>query len=87
MPKGMVPGRAWSGLQGLEKVTVPAGTFTAYRVNTTLEASIDGNLSLFTTSRWFVPGVGIVRTRYTVRQAGLPEKEFRRELVRYKIPS
>lgn len=82
-PKGMVPGRAWSSVRGIEKIKVPAGSFDAYRTDTTLEANIDNRLTLFATTRWFVPGIGIAKTRYSVRSAGQPELEFRRELVRY----
>lgn len=85
IPSGSVPGRAWSLVRGMEKVTVPAGTFTAYRTDTTLEANINSQLSLFLTSRWFAPGVGIVKTRYVIRQIGQREQRFARELVRYKL--
>lgn len=82
VPKGMVPGRAWSRLRGVERVKVPAGVFDAYRTDTALEANINGRIAVFMTARWFVPGKGIVKTRYLIRQAGQPPKEFQRELVR-----
>jgi len=85
VPKGSVPGRGWSLVRGQETVTVPAGTFLAYRTDTTLEANVSGQLALFLTSRWFAPGVGIVKTRYVIRQVGQAEQQFARELVRYKL--
>ena len=84
VPKGKVPARAWSRFRGTEAIKVPAGSFKAYRTDTALEANISGRLTVFTTARWFVPDIGIVKTRYVIRQAGQPTKEFRRELVRYE---
>jgi hypothetical protein len=47
-------------VKAIESITVPAGTFDAYRV----ETSLDANPSILDSVFWFADGVGIVRQDY-----------------------
>lgn len=85
-----LPGRATSRFWGMQKITVPAGSFDAYRFESVLIATINGQPTAFPTTRWFVPGIGIVRTRTRLQVAspsgGREWREFEKSLVRYKKP-
>jgi hypothetical protein len=81
----LVPSQSHSRLRAVEKVTVPAGTFTAYRIDTELDAQLQEGIARFWTTRWFVPGIGPVRIRYTVQSPGQPEHTYLKELLRYKV--
>lgn len=80
-----VPSQAKSRLRCLEKITVPAGPFSAYRVDTVLETRLSDGFAQFWTTRWFAPGVGMVRTRYIVKTPQQPERVFTKDLIAYKI--
>ncbi|WP_395089175.1 hypothetical protein [Armatimonas sp.] len=81
----LVPSRSKSRLRCVEKIKVPAGTFTAYRVDTILETRLTDGLAHFWVTRWFAPGVGVVRTRYLVKAPGQAERVFTKDLLKYKI--
>lgn len=55
------PGNACSRVTAWEPVKTPAGTFPAWRIDTAFAANINGKLLQEINSRWFVPGVGLVR--------------------------
>lgn len=60
-----VPARAFSRLTMRETVKTPAGAFQAYRVDTNLTAFVEGSGAVhFPATRWFVPGIGIVREKF-----------------------
>jgi len=60
------PAQAYSRVHAPHEVVTPAGKFTAYRVDTALTTVIEGNSVTFPASRWFVPGVGIVKQVFRV---------------------
>lgn len=69
------PGQAFSRVREAEEVVTPAGKFPAYRVDTSLTTVIEGRPVSFPASRWFVPGVGIVKQSFRVGDA-IVEKEL-----------
>jgi hypothetical protein len=73
------PATAYSRIGPKEKVTTPAGTFDAYRVDTALTTIIEGRSITFPASRWFSPGVGIVKQRFRIGDA-----EVLKVLTNYK---
>lgn len=78
--KGAVaPATAYSRVLAPSEITTPAGKFNAYRVDTALTTIIEGNSVTFPASRWFAPGVGIVRQMFWVGNA-----RVEKELVSYK---
>ncbi len=81
----LVPSRGRSFLRVVESVTVPAGTFTAYRVDSVLETQLREGTSIFWTTRWFAPGVGIVKTRYFIHTPGQTDRAFNKLLLRYSV--
>ncbi|WP_309709507.1 hypothetical protein [Armatimonas sp.] len=81
----LVPSKGHSRLKAIEKVTVPAGTFTAYRVDSILETTTSGGASTYWTTRWFAPGVGMVKVRYIVNNPNQPNQLFLKELTSYKL--
>lgn len=44
------------------KIKVPAGTFSAYRLQTTVTTSVAGSSSTSTNNLWVAPGVGMVKS-------------------------
>lgn len=58
---------------GIESVTVPAGTWDAYRVDVSLEvtSSMTGTFATGTSSYWFVPGFAVVREESTMEGGGM----------------
>ena len=81
----LVPSKGHSRLKAIEKVTVPAGTFTTYRVESILETTIPGGANTYWTTRWFAPGVGLVKVRYIVHTTNQPDQLFLKELTSYKL--
>ncbi len=69
------PATAFSRVHASEEVVTPAGKFKAYRVDTSLTTIIEGRSVTFPASRWFVPGVGIVKQTFRVGNA-VVEKEL-----------
>lgn len=69
------PAQAFSRVHAPEDVTTPAGKFKAYRVDTALTTIIDGRAVTFPASRWFYPGVGIVKQTFRVGNS-VVEKEL-----------
>ncbi len=63
------PAQAFSRVQGIREVITPAGKFNAYRVDTALTTIIEGRSVTFPASRWFAPGVGIVKQTFRVGNA------------------
>lgn len=63
------PAQAYSRVQAAQEVITPAGKFKAYRVDTALTTIIEGRPVIFPASRWFVPGVGIVKQTFRVGNA------------------
>ncbi|MGC4042218.1 MAG: hypothetical protein QM758_00250 [Armatimonas sp.] len=61
--KSMVAGRAWTRVTRRQKMKITAGEFMAYRIDLRTELSGNGQNSALLASRWFVPGVGVIRTR------------------------
>lgn len=71
--------RAWYRVTAKEPITVPAGKYSeAYRVDTLIDTVIDKKRVLFPTTRWFVPGVGVVKMRFS-----LGKGVFTKELKKY----
>jgi len=78
---------------GMESVNVPAGTFEALRIDSTTTMEITVELSGFkvpttiagTIVRWYVPGVGYVRSVETSNMFDT-EVEVTTELTDYSIP-
>lgn len=67
---------------GEESVTVPAGTFKAWKLKTVTKRGSD----TVTAITWYAPGVGVVRTaRQEIRAGGKP-REDGSGLVNYTIP-
>lgn len=85
MRGALLPSQAKSRLRAFETVTVPSGTYSAYRIETNLEAQLQGGAAHFATTRWFVPGIGPVKLRYIVQAPGQADQAFVKELVSYKI--
>lgn len=85
MRDALVPSQARSRLRAVESVTVPAGTFTAYRVDTELDAQLPDGSVHFITTRWLAPGVGPVKIRYVVQAPGRPDHAYIKELLSYKL--
>ncbi|MDX1933059.1 MAG: hypothetical protein SFU56_10680 [Capsulimonadales bacterium] len=77
--KVRTPGTAYSRVSAQEIVKTPAGEFGAWRVETVIRTTIEGKPFAFPMTRWFAPGVGMVRQRLYVGNI-LVEKE----LVRYR---
>ncbi len=73
------PAQAYSRVHAPNVVITPAGKFTAYRVDTSLTTVIEGNSVTFPASRWFVPGVGIVKQVFRVGNA-----EVEKQLTSFK---
>ncbi|MBC8141298.1 MAG: hypothetical protein H7Y38_07630 [Armatimonadetes bacterium] len=73
------PAQAYSRVHAPREVVTPAGKFTAYRVDTALTTIIEGNTVTFPASRWFVPGVGIVKQVFRVGNA-----EVEKQLTSFK---
>lgn len=73
MPAGMTTTRMEVHLlhrqvQAAEQVTVPAGTFDAFRITYTSEVLISGMMKMTTETagtEWYVPGLGAVKTEST----------------------
>jgi len=74
------PARAYTRIGPQEKVVTPAGTFDAYRVDTSLTTIIEGRSVTFPASRWFAPGFGIVKQRFRVGNA-----QVIKELTAFKV--
>jgi hypothetical protein len=81
----LVPSKGTSKLRGIEKINVPAGEFMAYRIDSMLETQLSAGKSIFWTTRWFAPGVGMVKVRYIVNAPKQADRVFVKELVKYKI--
>ncbi len=75
---------------GTEQLTVPAGTFTAMKVqvHASTQALISGQTVDVTVSgfEWFAPGVGHVKSSETVYAFGIPFASEEGELQSYKLP-
>ena len=56
-------GNGLSRVSGRERVTTPAGTFDAYRIDSILLTTVGGQMVNFPSTRWFAPGVGVVKQR------------------------
>lgn len=79
---GADDGKQTSSVLRIEQLETPAGTFTAFVVETTFEAEDDSSGTL---TRWIVPGVGIVKE---VNEARSARQIFRVQgvLVRFEKP-
>ncbi|MFH1452972.1 MAG: hypothetical protein ABIH00_03195 [Armatimonadota bacterium] len=60
-----------------EKVTVPAGTFKAFKIDITADAGMDRKI---TVQRWYAAGIGLIK-----ETSGLPPLSLTHELKGYKI--
>jgi hypothetical protein len=78
--KTTAPGTALSRVSGREQVKTPAGTFGAYRIDTIISTTVEGQPVSFPTTRWLAPGVGLVRQRLL---AG--NNVVTKELTSYKV--
>ena len=58
-----VPGTAYSRVSGKDKVETGAGTFGAWRVETMIGTTVQGQQVSFPMTRWFAPGKGMVRQK------------------------
>jgi hypothetical protein len=70
------PGTGFSRVSGREKVKTPLGEFPCWRVDTVITTTIQGQQAPFPVSRWFSPGIGMVRQRLYLRDL-LVEKVLR----------
>ncbi len=61
--KTTMAGRVWIRTTRRQKLKTPAGEFMAYRVDMRSELSGQGRNATLLASRWFAPGVGIVKVR------------------------
>jgi hypothetical protein len=57
------PGTSHSRVSALEKVKTPAGEYNAYRVETMIQTTVEGQQIFLYTIRWITPGIGLVRQR------------------------
>jgi hypothetical protein len=73
------PAVAYSRVHGIQEIETAAGKFNAYRVDTNLTTVIQGRSITFPASRWFVPGIGIVKQEFTVGPTSVVK-----ELTAYK---
>lgn len=76
--RGSVPASAYSRVTGPETVTVPAGKFQAWRIDTNLTALVGDEKVRFPAWRWLAPGVGVVKEQYFVGRK-LVVKELKRK--------
>lgn len=74
------PCQGYSRVRSPEEITLPQGKVTAYRVDSVLITRINGRQAYVPMTRWFSPGVGIVRYRYTSGNS-----EVTKEMVSYKL--
>jgi hypothetical protein len=58
------PAQGYIRVGSAEEVTLPQGKVIAYRVDTALTANIDGRPASFPITRWFAPGIGIIRQHF-----------------------
>lgn len=58
------PARYFFRVEGQEEVTVPAGSWKAWKIHTKVER---GENNIFEGSEWFVPDVGVVKSDIDVR--------------------
>ena len=71
---------------GFEEITVPAGSFSALRVEVTTELSFNGDpdaTEIFTETSWRVAGVGVVKRTFGTNSTGVPTSH---ELTAYSSP-
>lgn len=73
------PAKATSRVGPVGKITVPAGTFEAYRIDTSLTTVVEGREITFPASRWFAPGIGLVKQTFSVGRL-----QIVKELTKYK---
>ncbi|MBC8103399.1 MAG: hypothetical protein H7Z41_12540 [Cytophagales bacterium] len=78
--KSILPAQSHSRVAYAEEVSFAQRKVIAYRVDTMLVASINGRQAAFPMSRWFAPGVGMVRQRFLSGNIAMTK-----ELVAYRI--
>jgi hypothetical protein len=74
------PCRGYSRVRSQEEITLLRGKVTAYRIDSMLIADVNGRKAYVPMTRWFAPGVGMVRYRYASGTT-----EVTKETVSYKI--
>ena len=57
------PGTAASRVSTIETIKTPAGSFAAYRVDTIITTTVQGQQIYLYAARWLAPGVGLVQQR------------------------
>ena len=72
------PGTALSRISGRSTVKTPAGSFDSYRVDTIINTTVQGQQVAFPTTRWFSPGVGMVKQKLLAGQTVVIK-----EMIRY----
>ena len=74
---------------GYEKITVPAGTFDAYKVNVVIDASgtdEDANIGNTVESYWYAPSVKrYVKQELTFKRDGRVRNKDIYELLEYSL--
>jgi hypothetical protein len=70
---------------GEEKVKVAAGEFTAMKVEVALTADFEGLKVSFTTTTWYAPKVGMVKTVVTITLDGNAQPPITSELAKYTV--
>jgi hypothetical protein len=74
------PCQGYSRVRSPEEITLPHGKVAAYRVDSILITRINGSQAYVPMTRWFAPGLGIVRYRFTSGNS-----EVTKEMVSYKL--
>ncbi len=68
---------------GTTSVSVPAGTYQASVVDTTIAAKVGGSTTTVEVTTWITQGIGPVKTQELVRAAGKTELTITNELLSY----
>jgi hypothetical protein len=82
--KGM-PSTAKIQVAAREKVTTPAGTFNAYRIETVLIIVAGPNRAEVPNTYWLAPGVGLVQNQATAPSQTGPPTSIVAKLAKYVI--
>jgi hypothetical protein len=72
-------GRLWYRATLVESISIPSGKFEALRVDTRIDAVINDNTLSIPFTRWFVPGMGVVKMRFRIGN-----QSFTKNLLRFQ---
>ncbi len=72
------PSRGWCRAIGEESIVLSGKTYTAIRTENILDTRVEGRNITFPTTRWIVPGIGVVKTRLFVGRS-----PYLKEIIRY----